>query len=389
MQRVSRRRVRRSENGIMIPELNAAMANTEIKSFLRNESSPDILDALSEDDGSNHESDATARAASSRSNSSAKLPLAWKVHELAMLVAMHARRLWHADRLPNIFHPLYEYDQLLKKYSNLELQKARVFEIGFGQRAGRMIALASLGIDAYGVDLDAPLLEGKPKELYEIYRKNGLERLLKSLVRFSFFDLIWRRRLRKELQRRDCKLVLPADRLLVQDAATIDFPNFSFDLIISESVFEHIPLSSLKPLIAKMSCLLKPTGLALIRPDIFTGISGGHLVEWFRVDAQRQHKKSRGHLNKGTRLVERPRRSEPWEHLRKKRFHANVYLNELTRGDYRRLFSEYFEIVEEKVTKPNLGREFLSPEVAKDLMGYSEDELFSNGVLFVLRPRTV
>ncbi|SRR5713101_4399963 len=81
--------------------------------------------------------------------------------------------------------------------------------------------------------------------------------------------------------------------------------------------------------------------------------------------------------------------TEPWEHLRKKRFRANVYLNELIRADYRRLFSEHFEIVDEKVTKPNLGREFLSPEVAEELKDYGDDELFSNGVLFVLRPKSV
>ena len=368
----------------MVSNVNSSLGKTEIKSFLRGEKSTDTRDALNEGDRSSQEAEVIATAASPYSNSSAKLPLGWKIHELAMLFAMHARNLMQTDRPLNVFHPFDEYDQLLKKYTNLDLENAKVLEIGFGQRAGRMIAMVSLGIDALGVDLDAPLLKGTPREIYEIYRKNGFERLLKSLVRFFSFDLIWRRRLRKELQRRGCKLVLPTKRLLVQDAATVNLPKFSFDLIVSESVFEHIPVSSLKPLMAKMACLLKPTGLALIRPDIFTGISGGHLQELFRVYAGTHQRKSRGHPEKSG---ERPRRCEPWEHLRKKRFRANVYLNELMRTDYRRLFSEYFEIIEERVTNPNLGREFLTPEVAEELKDYSDDELFSNGVLFVLRPR--
>lgn len=35
---------------------------------------------------------------------------------------------------------------------------------------------------------------------------------------------------------------------------------------------------------------------------------------------------------------------------------------------------------------PNLGQEFLTGDVARDLAAYPEEELFSNKVLFVLRP---
>ncbi len=143
----------------------------------------------------------------------------------------------------------------------------------------------------------------------------------------------------------------------------------SLDLICSESVFEHIPIPSLEPLLAKMARWLKPSGLALIRPDIFTGISGGHLLEWFDL---REHRR---------------RRSEPWEHLRKRRFHGNVYLNELTRADYRRMFSQHFESLEENVVDPDQGRTFYTPEVAADLKQYGEKSSFSNGVQFVLRAK--
>jgi SAM-dependent methyltransferase len=262
-----------------------------------------------------------------------------------------------------------EYDRLMRKYSDRPLAGAKTFEIGFGTRAGIMIALASLGVDAYGVDLDAPLLHGSWSELQNMYRLNGTERVLKSFIRFYIFDAIWRRRLASELKRRGRELVVPENRLLFQDAASVDWPDQSLDLITSESVFEHIPQPSLDVLLAKMARWLKPTGIALIRPDVFTGISGGHLLEWFDLKENKA------------------RRSEPWEHLRKKRYQGNVYLNEFTRADYRRMFSEYFEILEENVVDPDQGRQFYTPEVARDLSAYGEDELFSNGVQFILRTK--
>jgi SAM-dependent methyltransferase len=309
------------------------------------------------------------RDAAQYSNSSAKLSISWKIHELASILGEYTLEALKGNRFPSVLRFCDEYDRLMRKYSDRPLQDAKTFEIGFGTRAGIMIALVSLGVDAYGVDLDAPLLHGSWCELRNMYRLNGAERVLKSFIRFYIFDAIWRRRLATELKRRGRQLVVPENRLLFQDAASVDWPEKSLDLICSESVFEHIPKPSLNVLLAKMARWLKPTGLAIIRPDVFTGISGGHLLEWFDLKENRA------------------RRSEPWEHLRKKRYQGNVYLNEFTRADYRRMFSELFEIVEENVVDPDQGRQFYTPEVANDLKGYGEDELFSNGVQFILRAK--
>ncbi|SRR5579875_1159701 len=304
-----------------------------------------------------------------RSNSSADLPIFWKVHELVFLARNYAYGLIKGQPARPVLRYCDEYDRLLRKYANLPLKSAKVFEIGFGTRAGIMIALTSLGVDAYGVDLDEPILHGSLREIRDIYRKNGFERALKSSIRFYAFDLLWRRQFAQELKRRGATLQIPRNRLRVQDAASVDWPDHSLDLICSQAVFEHIPISSLQRLVPKMVRWLKPSGIASITPDIFTGISGGHLLEWFDLRKNRR------------------RRSEPWEHLRKRRFHGNVYLNELTRAEYRRMFSQYFEILEENVLQPNQGREFYTPEVAEELKEYPEEEIFSNGVQFVLRPK--
>ncbi len=62
-----------------------------------------------------------------------------------------------------------------------------------------------------------------------------------------------------------------------------------------------------------------PPVSALIRPNVFTGITGGHLVEWNRA---------------AIREPPARRRSEPWEHLRGRRWRANTYLNEMTLAQY-------------------------------------------------------
>ena len=49
------------------------------------------------------------------------------------------------------------------------------------------------------------------------------------------------------------------------------------------------------------------------------------------------------------------------------------------------MLGAHFELLEERVKYPDLGREYYTPEVAAELGDFSEEELFSNCVLFVLR----
>ena len=135
---------------------------------------------------------------------------------------------------------------------------------------------------------------------------------------------------------------------------------------------EHIPREGIENILSRLATRLAPNGLALITPNIFTGITGGHLPEWYW--------DSEDNIS--------PRRSEPWEHLRKKRFQANTWLNGLSRRDYRELFRRHFEILEENVQEPNLGRHRLTPDIKAELAQWPDEELFSNTVEFVLRPRS-
>jgi hypothetical protein len=273
----------------------------------------------------------------------------------------------------HLLDDIREYSVLPEQYGGIELRRAKALEIGFGARPHRLFALSSIGVDIQGVDLDVPMVRGLPRELLQMYRQSGAERVMKSLIRFYLFDLWERRQLASALAKIGVSFKIDTRRLRVCDAVSLDLEDASLDFIVSEDVFEHIPFEGLCELVPKMAHWLRPNGLALIRPCIFTGISGGHLSEWFPAVADN---------------LTLPRRSEPWEHLRHKRFKPNTFLNGASRHDYRQLFVRHFDILEERVKLPWLGRSFFTPDVAHELSPhFPEDELFSNQVLFILRPR--
>jgi Methyltransferase domain len=271
----------------------------------------------------------------------------------------------------SLFADVTEYDTLLREHTGQSLRDARVFEVGFGARPYRQMILQSMGVDTSAVDAEVPVLRGHPAEFYAMFRRNGAERAAKSLLRHVLFDRRERRVLRSAIRERGLSPRLDAEMLFVSDAGDLQVAPASFDLVFSEDVFEHIERATLEHLVPRLAEWLRPSGLALIRPNIFTGIVGGHLIEWSRA------------AMKGDRVQ---RNSEPWEHLRKRRFTANTYLNKMTRADYRELFGGSFSIIEERVAQPDLGREYLTADARAELSEWSEEELFSNQTLFVMTP---
>ncbi len=307
------------------------------------------------------------------SPSTAEVPLARKVAEYRLLLRSYVQRTRHSPQLSYVMRDIAEYDKLLRTYGGTDLRSSKVFEIGYGARPYRLIALQSMGVDVEGVDAEQPVLRGTPSELRAAWRTNGPERAIKSLLRRLLFDPRERAVFRRELASHDLTWRCDPSRLRVADAADVELPDASLDLVLSEEVLQHVEVGSLRRIVPAMADWLRPGGLALVRPNVFTGITGAMLQEWSRWS------------------LEHPpatRRSDPWEHLRRKRYEANAYTNGLCRADYRELFAPHFELLEERVKEPALGREHFTPEVAAELAVWPEEELFSNCTLFVLRKRS-
>jgi hypothetical protein len=299
------------------------------------------------------------------------LPLTRKLDEGVQLFQLYSREARAGVGFETLFEEIEEYDELLRSHSGVRLDRASVFEIGFGARPHRQVAMQSMGLNVRGVDVEAPVVPGRPSQFVEMTKRNGVERAAKSLLRHALFDRGERRALDRALRARGLARRLDPGRLVVADATTLELPPASIDLVISEDVFEHIERGALARIVDRMAGWLRPGGLALVRPNVFTGITGGHLIGWSR---------------RALRNPPDERHSEPWEHLRRRRFGPNTYLNELTRAEYRALFSERFEILEERVAQPDLGREHFDERARAELSEWPEEELFSNQTLFVLRP---
>ena len=307
------------------------------------------------------------------SSSLARLGIKTKLREAATLLAGRlSARNSQSDTFASSLSQLEDYRAIYENLTGRSLDSARIFEIGYGQRPLKLVALISMGLDASGIDLDMPMLHFSLSKLYAISQKNGFERALKTGVRSVLFDSRERADLNRSLQLRGYKLRIDPSRFFVGNAASFTQRDGPIDLVYSEDVFEHIPKDQLKILVEHLATQLSPNGLALIRPNIFTGITGSHVLEWYAGQVDRDI----------------PRSSEPWEHLRKRRFTANTYLNEMTRADYRTLFGTYFDILAERVEQPDLGRKWFTPELKEELAAWNDDELFSNQVLFVLRRKS-
>lgn len=267
------------------------------------------------------------------------------------------------------------YQRAFSAETGRDLREARILEIGYGQRPFRLIMLHSIGYDVRGVDLDRPLLSLNPVKLVSVLRTNGALRATKSLVRCIAFDRAHYRAFDAFIRERYGKpLSLAPETMLVGNAASPDVWSRAgrpLDFVYSDNVVEHIPRDQLAAVLAQMSDSMSDRGLAVIAPMVYTGIAGGHHLGWGPHEVD----------------VDDLTRGPAWGHLTGESRPADTYLNKMTLRDYRELFSERFDIVREQRSLGDIGRRHLTAERRQRLRGFSDEELFSNHIRFVLRKK--
>lgn len=306
-------------------------------------------------------------------SSGQSVPLHRKVDEgiRQFFTLMRSRNPFRARSFDRYEQDLAEYRNVAREFGGFELNDARIFEIGCGQRPYRLFWLRAHGLNATAIDMDKVVFRMGPGEFMDSLRRNGTERTLKTAARFYLFDLAENRRFRKALSRiQGSRFDWPLDAITIGDATDpATWPDEKIDFVYSEDVFEHIPPEVLPRLCARMAAGMSERGIAVVRPMVFTGIQGGHNVEYYNLDPSKA------------------RTCPPWDHLREHRYPSNTYLNRLSRADYRALFSEHFEIVDESVRDPERGRAFMTDALREELAAWPDEELFSNHLRFVLRPK--
>lgn len=306
----------------------------------------------------------------SRSNSSDRVSPWQKLRYWAGLLRMRAGA---DDGEVTALRDLEELRTAVSQFEELTGKRAKdcaVVEIGFGARPRRALMLTGFFARVYAIDLDAPLFT--TLDTLRAARKNGFERAFKSLVRHVLFERgewrLFHRTVREALPGYD-----PGKANFVIGSAG-DERTWStigkVDLALSFDVFEHIPPEDLQQALAAMRDHLAPGGVVITRPCVFTGIFGGHNLEWY------PHK------------VERQSSDTAWVHLTDPDFRVNTYLNRLTRRDYCRMFDDAgFDILHDHARRGRFGEQHLTPENRARLADYDDYELFSNEVEFHLRPR--
>jgi hypothetical protein len=81
------------------------------------------------------------------------------------------------SELAELVAGLDAYRELYQSITGLSFDEARIFEVGYGARPLRLLSLIAMGLDARGVDLDAPMLQRSVGDLLRVLHTNGPLRL--------------------------------------------------------------------------------------------------------------------------------------------------------------------------------------------------------------------
>jgi SAM-dependent methyltransferase len=261
-----------------------------------------------------------------------------------------------------VFHK--QLSDLIKAHIEPDLTRLRILEIGCGQRASQTILFTADGFETIGIDLEIPTFRMKAGSFIRIVRAHGWERALKSWCRNWLFD-------KPFFQRISCQygkpLPLKQVDVRVMSATHLELPDDYFDFIFSSLVFEHI--DDVPAAVREVNRVLKPQGCAWIKVHLFPSLSGGHHPEWTQW--------------RGSSTPRVP----PWDHLLGNWYPVDCPLNKLRLADYRKIFNEYLELLEE--TPLAESAEMLTPELEAILLakGYSREDLLTREVAFLCRKK--
>jgi SAM-dependent methyltransferase len=291
-------------------------------------------------------------------------PLPWYHRLRSSLDILRRYRLGNLENVPRQLALHNRLCQMIRQHVGPELAGLRILEIGCGQRAAQTILFTADGVRITGIDVEVPTFTVSLKTFARVVRLNGLERAAKSVARHLFFDSPFFAQLARQYGQ-----PLPLDRADVRlmDAASLAFPDDTFDFVFSTLVFEHI--ADVPAAVAELNRVLKPEGLAWINIHLYPSLSGGHHKDWTNPQA------------------ERPPRVPPWDHLMENRFPVAGFLNRLRLEDYRRIFGARLTILEESLLGE--GEDLLTPALEQDLgqKGYDREDLLTREAALLCRKR--
>ncbi len=163
----------------------------------------------------------------------------------------------------------------LRDYGVTDLKGRRVLDVGCGKSYWLTLLFHSLGAKTTGIDTEFVGTGRSLGKYWRLLQTNGLDRTLRTSIWDLFYGPPYYRALENA-----CGFPLhfegvDARALSVTD---LDFPDDTFDLVVSHEVFEHLP--DLPAAVETLRRVMKPNGLTYIYIHNFASVSGGHHLSW-------------------------------------------------------------------------------------------------------------
>lgn len=287
------------------------------------------------------------------------------LHKILSLINIFKAHL--SDTLENP-EAAIEYHKVLREYLNkylkVDVQEARILDVGCGQLATQTLLFKADGAVVTGIDVEIPTYKINFGILIDMIKTNGLERAFKSLTRHILFD---KRFLKGLCEKYEGEISYDQLDIRVMDVTELEFDDNTFDFIYSNWVFEHI--ENIEAAVKEVNRVLKPLGIARIAIHLHPSLSGGHHLDWISPDKSPSSK------------------IPPWDHLLENKYPVNTYLNKFRLKDYRKIFYDHFKIADEILAYE--GKDILTPEIERQLIkkGYTKKDLLTRTVTFLCRKK--
>jgi len=262
------------------------------------------------------------------------------------------------------FRGFSEWHAKLASFGYSEMRGKRLLDIGCGDRAPLSLLFAQKGARVDAIDL-LPVRLGwsRPAMWLDVALQNGPPQMVKQAVR----DAAHTWRYWQKLGRHSGgALPFSAVRFKNMDATKLNFPDGSFDIVISSAVWEHI--EDVRAATREVNRVLAPGGIAVIQVAVFPALKGGHHAQWHSVDPNLH------------------RTIAPWDHLREGALALPLYCNGWRADQYREVFQQEMEIAEWEEAEGE-GAEYLTPELRQELSSFSEKDLLTPFVTVWARKR--
>lgn len=274
--------------------------------------------------------------------------------------AMHDRQRAEKNMLI-LFDLLQIHEKRMENKMGRPLKNMRFLEIGPGQGMERA-RYFGIHNEVVAIDLDIIPQGFQPGNYWQMLRSNGFGRFFKTIGRKLILGQANNHAWEKVVGNRN----MPMPQFIHGDICQPLEEIGTFDVIMSWSVFEHLPEP--QQALENIINLLQPGGIFYISLHLFTSHNGHHDIRAFT--GRESQLPLWGHLREGK------------QHL----FEPSSYLNKWRLADWRALFNELTpdadEYLESYGVMESLGSQ-LDPKMRKELADFSDEELFTVDLIYV------